>query len=100
MRYKGGATSYLEVLDSDTRQFAAQLTLAQAQVDDPAPPPGRQCPVTPRVFVTRGERVALMEVLSRRTQGCPSLGRNAARSADEFHGLSSLSRDQLEFTFG
>ena len=32
MRYKGGATSYLEVLDSDTRQFAAQLTLAQAQL--------------------------------------------------------------------
>jgi outer membrane protein, multidrug efflux system len=32
MRYKGGATSYLEVLDSDTRQFAAQLALAQAQL--------------------------------------------------------------------
>jgi outer membrane protein, multidrug efflux system len=32
MRYKGGATSYLEVLDSDTRYFAAQLTLAQAQL--------------------------------------------------------------------
>ena len=31
MRYKGGATSYLEVLDSDTRYFSAQLTLAQAQ---------------------------------------------------------------------
>jgi multidrug efflux system outer membrane protein len=34
MRYKGGATSYLEVLDSDTRKFAAQLTLAQAQLDE------------------------------------------------------------------
>jgi multidrug efflux system outer membrane protein len=32
MRYKGGAASYLEVLDSDTRYFAAQLTLAQAQL--------------------------------------------------------------------
>jgi multidrug efflux system outer membrane protein len=30
MRYKGGATSYLEVLDSDTRHFAAQISLAQA----------------------------------------------------------------------
>jgi len=34
MRYKGGATSYLEVLDSDTRQFSAQLTLAQAQLNE------------------------------------------------------------------
>jgi multidrug efflux system outer membrane protein len=32
MRYKGGATSYLEVLDSDTRYFSAQLNLAQAQL--------------------------------------------------------------------
>ena len=32
MRYKGGATSYLEVLDSDTRYFSAQLDLAQAQL--------------------------------------------------------------------
>jgi len=32
MRYKGGAASYLEVLDSDTRYFAAQLSLAQAQL--------------------------------------------------------------------
>lgn len=32
MRYKGGATSYLEVLDSDSRYFSAQLTLAQAQL--------------------------------------------------------------------
>ena len=30
MRYKGGATSYLEVLDSDTRYFTAQISLAQA----------------------------------------------------------------------
>lgn len=34
MRYKGGATSYLEVLDSDTRFFTAQLTLAQAQLNE------------------------------------------------------------------
>jgi multidrug efflux system outer membrane protein len=34
MRYKGGATSYLEVLDSDTRKFAAQITLAQAQLSE------------------------------------------------------------------
>ena len=34
MRYKGGATSYLEVLDSDTRYFSAQLTLAQADLDE------------------------------------------------------------------
>ncbi|MCI0421825.1 MAG: efflux transporter outer membrane subunit [Acidobacteria bacterium] len=34
MRYKGGATSYLEVLDSDTRHFAAQLALAQAQLQE------------------------------------------------------------------
>jgi multidrug efflux system outer membrane protein len=32
MRYKGGATSYLEVLDSDTRYFSARLALAQAQL--------------------------------------------------------------------
>jgi multidrug efflux system outer membrane protein len=32
MRYRGGATSYLEVLDSDTRRFSAQLSLAQAQL--------------------------------------------------------------------
>jgi multidrug efflux system outer membrane protein len=32
MRYRGGATSYLEVLDSETRFFAAQLALAQAQL--------------------------------------------------------------------
>jgi multidrug efflux system outer membrane protein len=32
MRYRGGATSYLEVLDSETRVFSAQLALAQAQL--------------------------------------------------------------------
>jgi multidrug efflux system outer membrane protein len=32
MRYRGGATSYLEVLDSETRFFSAQLALAQAQL--------------------------------------------------------------------
>jgi multidrug efflux system outer membrane protein len=34
LRYKGGATSYLEVLDSDTRYFAAQLNLAQADLNE------------------------------------------------------------------
>jgi multidrug efflux system outer membrane protein len=34
LRYQGGATSYLEVLDSDTRKFAAQLNLVQAQHDE------------------------------------------------------------------
>jgi multidrug efflux system outer membrane protein len=33
-RYSGGVTSYLEVLDSDTRYFSAQLTLAQAQLNE------------------------------------------------------------------
>ena len=32
MRYRGGATSYLEVLDSETRLFTARLNLAQAQL--------------------------------------------------------------------
>jgi len=32
MRYRGGATSYLEVLDSETRFFVAQLSLAQAHL--------------------------------------------------------------------
>jgi multidrug efflux system outer membrane protein len=32
VRYRGGAASYLEVLDSNTRYFAAELTLAQAQL--------------------------------------------------------------------
>jgi multidrug efflux system outer membrane protein len=34
LRYAGGATSYLEVLDSDSRKFAAQLNLAQAQLNE------------------------------------------------------------------
>ena len=34
MRYKGGVTSYLEVLDSDTRYFEAQIGLAQAQLNE------------------------------------------------------------------
>ncbi len=33
MRYRGGATSYLEVLDSDSRMFGAQLSLAQARLN-------------------------------------------------------------------
>jgi outer membrane protein, multidrug efflux system len=33
-RYRGGVTSYLEVLDSDTRYFDAQLGLAQAQLNE------------------------------------------------------------------
>jgi len=33
-RYRGGVTSYLEVLDSDTRYFDAQITLAQAQLNE------------------------------------------------------------------
>jgi multidrug efflux system outer membrane protein len=32
MRYRGGAASYLEVLDSETRFFDAQLALAQAEL--------------------------------------------------------------------
>jgi multidrug efflux system outer membrane protein len=34
VRYRGGASSYLEVLDADTRLFAAQLVLAQAQANE------------------------------------------------------------------
>jgi hypothetical protein len=34
MRYRGGATSYLEVLDSDTRYFVAQLGLARADLNE------------------------------------------------------------------
>jgi multidrug efflux system outer membrane protein len=34
LRYQGGATSYLEVLDSDTRLFAAELSLVEAQRDE------------------------------------------------------------------
>ena len=33
IRYEGGATGYLEVLDADTRLFAAELGLAEAQLD-------------------------------------------------------------------
>jgi multidrug efflux system outer membrane protein len=34
IRYEGGRTSYLEVLDSDTRYFDAQVALAQAQLNE------------------------------------------------------------------
>ncbi len=34
IRYRGGASSYLEVLDSDTRSYAAELTLVQAQLNE------------------------------------------------------------------
>lgn len=34
LRYQGGASNYLEVLDADTRLFAAQLVLAQAQLNE------------------------------------------------------------------
>jgi outer membrane protein, multidrug efflux system len=34
IRYRGGATSYLEVLDSDTRMFAAELGVAQAELGE------------------------------------------------------------------
>ncbi len=34
IRYDGGATSYLEVLDADTRLFDAELGLAQAQLGE------------------------------------------------------------------
>jgi len=33
-RYRGGAASYLEVLDSNTRTFTAELGLAQAQLNE------------------------------------------------------------------
>jgi len=33
-RYRGGVTSYLEVLDSDSRYFDAQIILAQAQLNE------------------------------------------------------------------
>jgi outer membrane protein, multidrug efflux system len=33
LRYRGGAASYLEVLDANTRYYSAELTLAQAQLD-------------------------------------------------------------------
>jgi multidrug efflux system outer membrane protein len=34
VRYQGGVSSYLEVLDADTRLFIAQLGLAQAQLNE------------------------------------------------------------------
>jgi multidrug efflux system outer membrane protein len=34
LRYQGGASSYLEVLDSDTRLFAAELDLVRAQLGE------------------------------------------------------------------
>ncbi|MBF0571085.1 MAG: efflux transporter outer membrane subunit [Candidatus Omnitrophica bacterium] len=34
LRYKGGSSSYLEVLDSNTRYFSAQLGLAQARLSE------------------------------------------------------------------
>jgi outer membrane protein, multidrug efflux system len=34
VRYRGGAASYLEVLDSDTRYFSARLDLAQAELGE------------------------------------------------------------------
>jgi multidrug efflux system outer membrane protein len=34
IRYRGGATSYLEVLDSDTRMFSAELEVTQAELSE------------------------------------------------------------------
>jgi len=34
LRYRGGAASYLEVLDSDTRLFVAELSLVQSQLSE------------------------------------------------------------------
>jgi multidrug efflux system outer membrane protein len=34
IRYRGGATSYLEVLDSDTRMFTAELGVTQAELSE------------------------------------------------------------------
>jgi multidrug efflux system outer membrane protein len=34
IRYRGGATSYLEVLDADTRLFGAELSLAEGQLGE------------------------------------------------------------------
>lgn len=34
VRYRGGVTSYLEVLDSDTRFFDAQIALSQAELNE------------------------------------------------------------------
>jgi multidrug efflux system outer membrane protein len=34
IRYRGGASSYLEVLDSNTRTYAAELTLVEAELNE------------------------------------------------------------------
>jgi multidrug efflux system outer membrane protein len=34
LRYRGGAASYLEVLDANTRYYTAELTLAQAELNE------------------------------------------------------------------
>lgn len=34
LRYKGGTASYLEVLTNETNAFSAELTLAQAQLNE------------------------------------------------------------------
>jgi Cu/Ag efflux pump CusA len=34
IRYRGGATSYLEVLDSDTRMFSAEIAVTQAELSE------------------------------------------------------------------
>jgi len=34
LRYRGGAASYLEVLDSNTRYYSAELSLAQGQLKE------------------------------------------------------------------
>jgi multidrug efflux system outer membrane protein len=34
VRYRGGASSYLEVIDANTRYYSAELTLAQAQLNE------------------------------------------------------------------
>ena len=34
LRYQGGASSYLEVLDSDTRLFSAEIDLVRAQLTE------------------------------------------------------------------
>ncbi|HVQ76172.1 MAG TPA: TolC family protein, partial [Candidatus Binatia bacterium] len=34
IRYRGGVASYLEVLDSDTRRFDAELDLVRANFDE------------------------------------------------------------------
>ena len=34
IRYRGGATSYLELLDSDTRMFSAELGVTQAELSE------------------------------------------------------------------